>query len=133
MVRVVHVGIRKEAVRGVETDYHFRPVCSYETGDVPPQFERVLKVAVGVAHEDELLDAENRTGRPLFRFPDLREPRRGHLCVLAALVARRDDDVGNNRAGARPACDRSGSHELRVVRMRDDDHSGCGYVTVDRR
>src|SRR5262245_26918822 len=119
--------------RGVLRDDEVGPVAANRRGDGAPRRARVLQLAVGKAQEVHGLDAEHARRLPLLVFPDLDQPLRPHRAVVRALVAVREDAIGDVLALFHELGHGSAGAELRVVRMRGDHHDALdpiGHVTT---
>jgi hypothetical protein len=92
--------------------------------DVAAQLERVLQVAIRVAHELVIAHAEDGAGSALLLLADGGQALARHGGVVAAFVTFRDDDVGDDAAGLCPLRDCAGAHELCIVGVGDYDHGG---------
>ena len=104
-----------------------------DPGDIAAEFEGVDEVAIRVAHELVVLHAEDGAGGPLFGLANDRQPLAGHFRVFAALVALRNDDVGDFATGGGPAGDGPRDHEFGIVGVGDDDHRGGWDKVFDVR
>ena len=77
--------------------------------------------AVGVAEEDDVLDADLLGRGALLGLPDAADLAARHVGVEAAGVAVGADAVRHLDAGVGPGRDRAGGAEVEVVRVGDDD------------
>ena len=75
-----------------------------------------------VAQELDALDAEHPRRRTLLFGPDGDQLGVLLIRVLAALAAIGDDDVGDVRPAVRQPSDSAARAEVRVIRVRRDDH-----------
>ena len=92
--------------------------------DVTPERPRVLDLAVGIAEERHLLDAERAGGVALLLGADRRQSRRGHRAIARALVAVGDDDERDVLAFFHEFRHRAAGAELAVVWVgRDHQHT----------
>src|SRR3989442_2909 len=130
------------AVRGAEVvrppwvlaDDHVGPVAPDLARHLEPQLARVLDLAVGIAEERDLLDAERARGVTLLLGPDLGQPRRGHRAVALAPVAAGDDDEGDGLALLDELRHRAARAELAVIGVGGDhQHAPDGIGHALRR
>src|SRR2546421_2943047 len=113
-------GAELVGAQGVLADEEIGAVASDLAGDLAPQLARVLDLAVRVAEERHLLDAEGARGVALLLLTDGGQPRGGHRAVARALVAVGDDDEADVLAFLDELRHRAARAELAVVGMGGD-------------
>ena len=115
------VAMRERTAVGVPGDHRPGLEPAQLAHDASAHLGRVLDEAVGVAQEDELLDAEHVTGGALFFLADLGQLFAGQRGVFRAHVAARREQVVDVPAFGGPPGGGATAEKLRVVRVSDDD------------
>ena len=113
--------IRVRLVRtpGVRADDQVRLFVTDDAADLAAQSHRDFELAVVVAQEHALLDAERLRRGALLALPRARHLRRRGLEIVASLVAAREQAVHDGATGGGPLRDRAATAEIGVVRMRE--------------
>ena len=86
----------------------------------------VFELAVGVAEEDDVVDAEDAGGLVLLLLADAGQAVGLHLRVAGAVSAVGADDVGDPGAFPDPACDSTAAAAFGIVGVRRDDQGARG-------
>src|SRR5438045_590227 len=113
-------GAELVGAQGVLADEKIGAVAPDLAGDVAAQPARVLDLAVRVAEERHLLDAERARGAALLLLTDGDQPRGGHRAVARALVAVGDDDEADVLTFLDELRHRAARAELAVIGMGGD-------------
>src|SRR5204863_1395454 len=113
-------GAELVGAHGILADEEVGAVAPDLAGDVAAQPARVLDLAVRVAEERHLLDAERARGAALLLLTDGGQPRGGHRAVARALVAVGDDDEADVLAFLDELRHRAARAELAVIGMGGD-------------
>ena len=92
------------------------------TGDVAPEIARVFQLAILVAEKLDVLDAEHVSGPSLLLFSNRCQLLRRDAAITRSLVAVGHDHVGDLPAFLGQPGDGATSQEIRIVRMRGDEH-----------
>ena len=102
----------------VHRDDQIGPPAPDLAGDVAPQIAGVLDLAIGVAQERDVRDAERARGVALLLLPDARQALGGHRPIARALVAVGHDDVRDLAPAPDELRDGPAGPELGVVGVR---------------
>ena len=122
VVGVVDVALVGDAEARVHGDDHVGLVDAHLTRDVLSDLERRVEVTVLVAEKDDVLDAEDLRGFPLFVVAGVAELLARHVRILRPRRAVGDHAIRDLDAGLRPFRDGAGHAELGVVGVGVDHH-----------
>jgi len=101
-----------------------------DAGDVPSQVEADADLAVPVAQEDDVLDADLLGGRTLLVPPDATDLIAGNRGVEATRVTVGHDAVRHGDALGGPGRDRARRTEVHVVGVRHDHQGPVGLLLI---
>ena len=115
------VRVRLVCPPGVGTDDEIGLLVPDHAADLAAERHRHFELAVVMTQEDALLDAEDLRRGALLVLARARDAGRGRLQVMRSLVAAREQAVHDGGTFGRPRRDRTGTPEVGIVGMREDD------------
>ena len=119
---MVDVGVCEEAVCWIVANHYLRPVTADYASQIPSQLQRVLQIAIGIAHKHKVRNTKDPACVTLLALSNLRQLRGSHLRVIASLVTLRHDHISDVAAGVAPLGHRPRGYELCIVRVSNNDH-----------
>jgi hypothetical protein len=125
MIGMVHKPATGQRHR-VHSDEPVRPRSPKDTSEVTTQIERRLDVAVAIAEEDDVLDADDLGRGEGLLASDVGQLRTGELVISRAGRPVCDDAVGHVGSLVDPPRDGARGPELDIVGVRGDDEDSLG-------